>query len=697
MEKKKNRKLVVFFLLTLGLVMCVLNALQTFIIAYRTRKSIEKSYLEDCSEITTAYQTAISNKITDYLNQMYRYVSADVVQTGDEKQIVSWLRDHASTRNPDFDYVLYCGPDAIIYTDINTNADIKDRSYYKAIMIDGKDEFIDNPVVSRTTGKPVIHVTRAAKVNGKTIGFFSGVVSVDSIQQLVSSIKLGTDGSAMLLAGDGTIIAHKDADFVMKTNLLADMNEQSKQELLNLAHKMTAGKTGIDKITGLSGIQEYFVYEPVARTLWSFAFIVAEKQVRHTADELARISSATAVGILFILLLLAGIIIAKALKPLRVVKETIEGIASGSADLTKRIEITSNNEIGAMVEGFNLFTEKLQSIITELKKLKVELTASGKVLNAGVSGTSAAITQIRSGIDEMGHHISGQTAGVQETAGAVNEIASNIESLEHMVKTQAAGVSEASAAVEEMIGNITSVNLSVKKMAESFTVLKNNVQDGNARQEDVNNRIAQIEKESEMLQEANSVIAGIAEQTNLLAMNAAIEAAHAGESGKGFSVVSGEIKKLSETSTEQSKRIGEQLKRIRDSIDDVVSASDAAGTAFGSVITEIKSTGQLVGQIKDAMQQQNEGSKQIMLALHSMNDSTAEVKSASGEMAAGNQAILAEVKNLQDSTATMSGNMHEMKISADKISSTGVELKQIAKEVEESIQNIGGQIDLFRV
>ena len=697
MKKTKNRKLVVFFLLTLGLVMCALSALQTLIIAYRTKKSVEKSYLEDCREITNAYQTAVSNKITDYLNQMYRYVSADVVQTGDEDQIVGWLRSHASTRNPDFDYIFYCGADGIIYTDVDTTTNVKDRPYYKAIMENGKDEYIDNPVFSKITGKPIIHVTRAAKVDGKTIGFFSGVVSVDSIQKLVSSIKLGTDGSAILLSGDGTIIAHQDEAFVMKTNLLTDMNGQEQAELSKLAHEMTAGKTGTDRLKGLSGIQEYIVYGPVARTLWSFAFVVADKQVHKTADGLAHITAITAVVILSVLLLLAGLIIASALKPLRVVKETITGIASGSADLTKRIEITSNNEIGAMVAGFNLFTEKLQAIIAELKKLKNELTDSGKALEEGVSDTSAAITQIGSGIDEMGHHISGQTAGVQETAGAVNEIASNIESLEHMVKTQAAGVSEASAAVEEMIGNITSVNLSVEKMAESFTVLTNNVQEGNARQEDVNSRIAQIENESEMLQEANSVIAGIAEQTNLLAMNAAIEAAHAGESGKGFSVVSGEIKKLSETSTEQSKRIGEQLKRIRNSINDVVSASTAAGTAFGSVITEIKSTGQLVGQIKDAMQQQNEGSKQIVLALHSMNDSTAEVKSASAEMAAGNKAILAEVKNLQDSTATMSGNMHEMRISADRISRTGVELKQIAKEVEESIQNIGVQIDLFKV
>jgi methyl-accepting chemotaxis protein len=696
MKKNKNRKLVIFFLLTLGLVMSALSVLQTLIIAYRTRKSVEKSYLEDCSEITTAYQTAVSNKINDYLNQMYRYISADVVQTGNEEQIVSWLRGHASTRSPDFDYIFFCGPDGVIYTDVDTTTEVKDRPYFKAIMQEGKDEYVDNPVFSKITGKAIIHVVRAAKSGDRTIGFFAGVVSVDTLQKLVGGIKLGSDGSAMLLSGDGTIIAHQNEEYPMKMNLLSGCNgEQS--DLVNLAQEMTKGNTGTAYIKGLDGKRKYVVYAPVGHTFWSFAFIVAENQVHETADMLMRVTAATAAVILAVLLVLAGLIIVSALKPLHMLQETITGIASGSADLTRRIQITSNNEIGAVVTGFNLFTEKLQTIIAELKRLKEILTDSGTALSSGVSDTAAAIAQISSGINEMGKHITEQTADVTETAGAVNEIASNIESLDRMVETQAAGVTEASAAVEEMIENIKSVNASVEKMADLFMQLGKNAQEGNARQDDVDKRIKQIESESEMLQEANSVIAGIAAQTNLLAMNAAIEAAHAGEAGKGFSVVAGEIRTLSETSTVQSKRIGEQLKEIRDSINGVVSASTASGAAFGSVVTEIRNTGELVGQIKDAMQQQNEGSKQIMLALHSMNDSTAEVKNASGEMASGNKAILEEVKNLQDTAADMKSNMQEMKLSADKISSTGRELAQITEKVEISIQSIGRQIDLFKV
>jgi methyl-accepting chemotaxis protein len=695
-QKRREKKLVWFFLLTIGFTVCLLNVVQTLLISHDTKKSVEKSYTDDCNQIAVAYSLALAGKISSYVNRMCGYTESDIVKTGNELQIVDWLRMNTASRSPDFDYVLFCGQDGTAYTDTGAQVQILDRSYFKAVMQDGKDIFVDDPVISKTTGKPIIHIARVAKAGGRVIGFFAGIVSLDTIQKLINDIKLGDSGYAWLLAGDGTVIAHQDTSLVMNKNFLTGL-EKDHTDITDLAKKMTAGGTGTIWINGFHGGRECIVYAPVQGTAWSFAFAVSESQVYKTADKLVRNMVFTALVILAVLLVVSGEIIFFALKPLHIVENTISGIASGNADLTKRIDVKSDNEIGSVVKGFNLFAGKLQSIITELKGSKNVLAEIGDNLNSGIHDTSAAITQILSNIENVKGHITDQAAGVEETAGAVHEIASNIASLERMIETQAAGVTQASSAVEEMIGNINSVNVSVEKMAESFSVLEKNAADGSSKQQDVNGRIEQIESESEMLQEANTVIASIASQTNLLAMNAAIEAAHAGEAGKGFSVVADEIRKLSETSTTQSKTIGEQLKKIKESINGVVSASAASNAAFSSVTEEIRGIDELVRQIKNAMEEQKEGSRQITAALQAMNDSTSQVKTASSEMSAGNKAILEEVKNLQEATLSIKDSMTEVLTGAHKISDTSTALTDISSKVNESIGNIGRQVDLFKV
>jgi methyl-accepting chemotaxis protein len=692
---KKNH-LVRFFVLTLGLVICGLNVLQVLFVSQKTKNSVEQSYIEDCKQITAAYSLALTNRMGEYMNELDRYTTASIVETGDEAQIVQWLQTHVNVRSKDFDYVFFCGPDGIAHTDTGAAASVTDRAYFKAIIQNGKDEYIDNPVISKTTEKPIIHIAKAVTAGGRIIGFFAGVVPLTTIQNTIGSIKLGASGYAWLLAGDGTIIAHRDASLSMKKNFLSDLDDGHK-DLIELAKKMTASKTDTAWVNDLDGNRVCVVYSPVAGTSWSFAFAVSQDQVHQTASELSGTMIVTAVVILVVLLLISGIIIYHELKPLAVVERTVTDIASGNADLTRRIEVKSNNEIGAVVSGFNKFSEKMQTIVTELKHSRDILATIGEDLHADTQDTATAITQILADIDIVSSHITNQSAGVEETAGAVNEIASNIASLERMIESQSAGVTQASAAVEEMIGNINSVNISAEKMAGSFATLEQNARDGSEKQLDVNKRIEQIEKESEMLQEANTVIANIATQTNLLAMNAAIEAAHAGESGKGFSVVSDEIRKLSETSSAQSKTIGIQLKKIKESITGVVTASEESSKAFNAVSEGIKDTDELVRQIKNAMEEQKEGSKQITETLHSMNDSTTEVRTASTEMSAGNKAILDEVKSLQEATAGMKDSMAEMSAGAKKINETGKALMEVADKVKTSIQNIGGQIDQFKV
>ena len=266
-----------------------------------------------------------------------------------------------------------------------------------------------------------------------------------------------------------------------------------------------------------------------------------------------------------------------------------------------------------------------------------------------------------------------------------------------MIEHQASSSTEAASAVEQMMANINSVMGSIDKMALSFDEILSDTQAGSAKQKAVSERVAEIEEESKKLQEANAVIASIASQTNLLAMNAAIEAAHAGEAGKGFSVVADEIRKLSETSSNQSKDIGNWLGKIRDSIKNVVTVSHESDVAVGELAERIKQTDDLVQGIKQVMDEQRSGSKQISEALLEMSNNSVQVRNASTEMSAGNRHVLEEVKVLQDVANTMQVRMEEMSGGAEKINSSSESLKDISDKMKETINEIGGRINQFKV
>lgn len=348
-----------------------------------------------------------------------------------------------------------------------------------------------------------------------------------------------------------------------------------------------------------------------------------------------------------------------------------------------------------LVTPIGNFASSISKIISSISESEKILQETGSELQKATGETTTSISEIFKSIDGVSAQIAKVNGGVEQTDGIVRAIIGRIDGLDEMIQAHGESVSMASAAVEQMIGNIDSVESSVEKMATAFGCLLDDSKNGTARQEAVNERIKEIESQSNMLQEANQAIENIASQTNLLAMNAAIEAAHAGEAGKGFSVVADEIRKLSETSTSQSKVIGDQLKKIKDSIGGVVLDSAQSKLAFESLAKRIEETNHFVQQIKFAMDEQQEGSKQIDESLHSMNDSTLEVRDATTEMNKESQTIIDEIIGLRENSSQMTQKVSEITRSANNIKRTGDELSEIVDSVNDAMEKIGEHVRQF--
>ena len=562
--------------------------------------------------------------------------------------------------------------------------DMQSRLWHKNAVNNRNKLCYTEPFNDVNTGKIIVTISyNVLDRDGNLIGVSAFDIVLDSLSDAVKNIQLSKNSSINIITREGLYLTNSDPSAIMNENYFdsAPFVSYTKASYLDGTAKAFIEK---DKFFGVRQIQN---------TDW---FIITQGPITDFSGEYIKLILMVLAGlaIIFVVMVLIDAILSNRVSnSFKLMANGCEAIARG--DFSKKYPDFFTKEASLLANGFNTFSQRLSGIIESMKNSKVSLEQAGQSLKSGTGDTQDAISQVLSSIEGMNSNLKTQTSGVEQTLSNMESVIENIRALERLVESQTISVRGASGAVEGMIANIAEVNRSVDKMASSFETIGSDAESGSKTQSELQEKIGEIETQSELLSEANTVIANIAEQTNLLAMNAAIEAAHAGEAGKGFAVVADEIRKLSETSTSQSKTIGEQLSRIQENIAAAVSATQRGVQSYDNLANEIRETDSIVQQIKGAMSEQQDGSAQITEALRGMNESAAQVQQASQKMSLESRSIMDAVGSLQEKTKAMEDGMDKMSESAEKINSTGTALSQISTIVEESIVEIGRQVDQF--
>jgi len=660
------------------ILMMISSILASFFLVYSS--SYEKQIIAENSE-QTLY---VARSLQSFINTAYKAIedlsfNNDVISMNTPRQAPALVG--AAKRNDYFELLYAQGMDGMQTGRSSGNLGNRKERWWFVQMEKIKKPFVSESYYSVGTNMPVTSIFYPIMNEEQMIGIMAGDIKLSALHDMV--VEMAVEGSySFILDGKGVVVAHPDSTYqeemynyakFTKTITVKDENgkpvqnaqgnvTEEKPLIISDEYKaaiedMMKGNKGSVKFDE-EGKTIYLNYQPVAMNGASDPWYVLSIRDRDiamkTRNTVVMAILASSAVIILLALLIVSFIAKTIISPIKEIQLFLGNVKNG--DLSKKVTVKTRDEIGHLADYFNLTLENIRNLIGVIKYKIDALTNTGHELSANMMKTSNSVDQISENFDGMKSKMGQQEEKAAEADKAVKNIKYLIDNLNKLIEEQTGGINSSSSAIEEMTANIHSVTNTLIENSKRVTELTEASENGKIGVQTVAQKIAEIAKDSEGLLQINSLMNSIAAQTNLLSMNAAIEAAHAGEVGKGFAVVADEIRKLAESSSNQSKTTATMLKKIKASIDSITVSSNEVISRFEVIDTRVKTVSTHEQNIRNAMEEQETGGRQILDSMNRLKEISVSVKKGAQEMIASGDHLNQQTSDfIEISNESMSG------------------------------------------
>ena len=429
----------------------------------------------------------------------------------------------------------------------------------------------------------------------------------------------------------------------------------------------------VDDITAEAALKERQMQQEVSRSVLYFGIIS---------------------GVSALLSLLLFTFMLKAVtKPISEVVDWSRSLADG--DLTKRLAYVNRSEIGIQGTNLNAAAESIKGLVDSIKVLATRADGMRNEVSESTEETSSAFEEISANLASVAGQFEQLIGTVEGSSSAVGEITANIGSLEGLISRQIASVTQSASAMEEMMASINNVAKTSEEKRGATTGLMGILADGKNKLASMNQVATTLGKSISEMMEVTSIINNITSQSNMLSMNAAIEAAHAGDSGKGFSVVADEMRLLSSSTAENAKRIEATLATNVEEIERLLTESAETATAFGRIEAGVTDLADALTEISSAMVELSGGSHEIIGAVEEMRNISSEVQAEAIDMGRGNAVVTESITNVVNISQEVGNAITEINTGTDQISLAVHSLNDKVQGMLENIAGIKAEVNRF--